>query len=96
MPVDAKPIPWPEPLTGLISYRREYRDILGRPMRGTVTITGTERTDSGGAVVLPAPVSVGLVAGVLEVDLPPDTYRIAATLRTVDGQRTSDTDTVTL
>lgn len=96
MPVDAKAAPWPEPLAALIHYRRDYRDVLGRPMRGTVTITGTARSDADGTVILPAPVTVELAAGVLEVDLPSDTYRIEAALRTVDGFRTSDTDTVTL
>lgn len=96
MPADALPVPWSTPLSGTVHYRREYRDVLGRAMRGSATITGTARTDTGGAVVIPATVTVELTAGVLEVDLPPDTYTIAADLRTADGVRTSDTDTVTL
>lgn len=96
MPADALPIPWETALEGTMHYRREYRDILGRAMRGQVTITGTERTDTDGGVVLPAPVTVELVGGVLEVDLPPDTYRLSAALKTVDGVRVTDSDTVTL
>lgn len=96
MPADALPIPQPVRLPGSVHYRREYRDILGRPLSGSATITGTARTDTGGAVTVPAAVTVELVGGVLEVDLPPDAYTIAAALRTVDGVRATDTDEVTL
>lgn len=100
MTAPEQPQPYPgdliEPLPGLVHYRREYRDILGRPMRGKATITGQARTEAGGAVIVPATVAVGLINGVLEADLPPDTYTIAAALHTADGKRASDTETVTL
>lgn len=96
MPAEAKPIPGPVRLPGTVHYRREYRDVLGRPMRGTATVVGAARTELGGSVVIPAAVTVEIVGGILEVDLPPDTYTIAANLRTVDGVRVTDTDTVTI
>lgn len=96
MPTDAKPQERTGALPGTVPYRREYRDALGRPMDGTVTLTGQARTELGGIVVLPAPVTVELVGGVLDVHLPPDTYTLQATLRTVDRDRTADSDTVTV
>lgn len=96
----AQPQPYPgdllAALPGTVPYRRTYADVLGRPMTGSVTITGQARTDTGGTVVVPAPVAVALVDGVLDVALPPDTYRVEAALRTVDGARIADNDTVTL
>jgi hypothetical protein len=94
MPADALPVPWPTSLPGTVRYRREYRDVLGRAMRGTVTLTGSERRDAGGVVILPVSVTVELVDGVLEVDLPADTYHLSAALRTVDGKSASDTATL--
>lgn len=99
MPVDALPVPWDTggSLDGTVPYRREYRDALRRLVKsGTVTIAGQARTERDGVVTVPAPVTVELVGGVLDVHLAPGTYTIAATLRTVDGERTSDSDTVTL
>lgn len=88
MPVDALPQPWPDQQPGSEHYSRTYRDLLGRPMQaGQVTITA----EAGGA-----PVVVELVAGALDVDLPPGTYRLSAKLRTVDSFRVTETDTVTL
>lgn len=96
MPVDALPEPWAVPLDGSVRLRREYRDVLGRPMRGTATITGTVKLEVGDRVVIPVSVDVELIAGVLEVDLPPDTYLVTAALWTADGARASDTATVVL
>lgn len=96
MPVDALPVAWGAGGPDTVTYRREYRDLLGRPMRGQVTVTGTTRWSSDQAVTLPAPVVVELVGGVLEVDLPPDTYSLVAALRTVDGERANDSDEVIL
>jgi hypothetical protein len=93
MPDPALPIPRATPLPGTVPLRREYRDPLGRPMTGSVVLTG--RSTAGGGYA-PAPVTVAVPAGVLEVDLPPDTYEAAATLRTVDGVRVSVRDTITL
>lgn len=96
MPADALPVPHPQSLAGTVNYRRSYLDTLGRPMRGDVTLTGSARSASGDAVVVPAPVAVPLVDGVLDVNLPPDVYRVVANLRTADGARVTDSDTVTL
>lgn len=65
-------------------------------MSGSVTLTGQTRSATGSTVVVPAPVAVALVDGVLDVQLPLDSYRVEATLRTVDGVRVSDVDTITL
>jgi hypothetical protein len=96
MPAPALPEPLPTPLPGTVPLRREYRDPLGRAMRGEVTLTGSERRDGDGITVLPVAVTVDLHGGVLEVALPPDTYTLSAALRTVDGDRVTDTTTVTL
>jgi hypothetical protein len=65
-------------------------------MRGSAVVTGKARTEADGLVVVPAPVTVALVDGVLEVDLPPDTYHVSAALRSVDGDRLEDSTTVVL
>lgn len=83
-------------LPGMVQLRRVYRDPLGRPLSGQVTLLGATRHTHGGAVVPPTPVTVTLVSGVLNVQLPPDTYQLSAQLRTVDGERATDRDTVTL
>lgn len=94
MPTPALPEPWPTPLPGTVTYRREYRDVLGRAMRGKVTLTGSERRHDDCVTVLPVAVTVDLSGGVLEVNLPPDTYQVSAALRTVDGDRVTDTGTI--
>lgn len=96
MPTVAKPEPWPTPLPGTVHYERTYRDVLGRAMTGTVTITGQTRLEQGGTVVPAAPVDVKVVDGTLSVDLPPDEYLIVATLRTVEGVKVVDRETVTV
>jgi hypothetical protein len=96
MPADALPVPIGQPITGTVHLRREYRDPLGRALTGQATLTGTARTERDGAVILPVPVVLKIGAGVLEADLPPDTYKVQASLRTTDGERVDDTVTVTL
>jgi hypothetical protein len=96
MPVDALPQPHPVAVPGTVTYRHEYRDALGRPLRGTVTLTGRTGIVLDGLTVLPAPVPGGLVGGVLEVDLPPDTYRLEGVLRTAEGVRVTVRDEITL
>lgn len=96
MPDAALPVAWPAPLAGTVRLHRAYLDPLGRPFVGSVTITGGDRQETGASVVIPASVTVELVAGVLEAHLPPGTYRLDAALRTVDGARASDTTTTTL
>lgn len=95
MPTDALPQPWPMPV-GAATFRRVYRDALGRPMRGRITLTGTQRTDYGDTSILPAPVTVELVDGVAAADLPPDTYTWTADLRTAEGARVTDSGQITL
>ena len=95
MPVDARPHR-PHPLPGTVTLHRVYRDALGRPMTGTVTLTGRRRHTLGGNVVPTAPVTVPVDGGVLHVFLPPDTYTVVAALRTADGARVQDTETIVL
>ncbi len=89
MPAPALPQPWHLP--GTVGYRREYRDPLGRPMSGSVTITNATRIEAGG-VVIPARSSsrVDLSAGVLDVQLYPNTYQFVAELRTEAGDEATD------
>jgi hypothetical protein len=96
MPDDALPQPWPTPteLDGAHCLRRTYRDALGRPMTGTVRITGQTRHEDGNTVIPPAPVEAEVVAGRLDVHLPPDTYELVASLVTADGKTIRDTATV--
>lgn len=98
MPDPALPEPRPTPvaLAGAVRFTRRYADALGRPMRGTVTLTPTAPTTAGGAVIPAAPVPVELDAGLLEVDLPPGTYRLSAALRTAEGAQATDAGTVTI
>lgn len=81
---------------GTVHHRREYRDAAGRPMTGKVSFTGTARTEAGDVVVVPAPIPVDVVGGVLDVWLQPDTYTVAAELRTAEGVKVTDRETVTL
>lgn len=96
MPVEAPVILPNVPLTGSVRCYREYRDVLGRPLTGVVTITGQTRTEVGGQTVLPLPVLVEIVGGVLDVNLPPDTYSLVADLRTVEQARATDKATIVL
>lgn len=90
MPADALPEPRRAPLPGTVPVRRVYVDALNRAMSGEVVVSGGDRADVGDHVVVPAPVTVPLVGGVLEVDLRPGAYKLTAKLRTVDGDKTND------
>lgn len=85
---------------GAVTYRREYRDGLGRAMIGDVTFTGRTGAKLDGVTIPPTRVTVPLtkeMGGVLEVTLLPDTYTVVATLRTVDGAgRATDRAEITL
>lgn len=96
MPVDALPVPAAAGLPGSVTHRHVYRDSLGRPMNGVATITGSVRSVDGHTTVVPVAVTAKVADGLLEVTLPPGEYRIVAALRTQDGRRASDVDTVSL
>lgn len=98
MPADALPEPRPMPvaLPGAVPVRREYRDVLGRPMAGAVTVTPQSPADAAGVAVVAAPVKVELAGGVLAVSLPPGYYRLSADLRTADGATATSTGTLTV
>lgn len=87
MPEKALPIAPPRPIEGLVNLYRAYYDLLHRPMNGTVTITGTISDDTVKAV---------LINGVLELNLPPDTYSLIAELWNTDGATSSRTEVVEL
>jgi len=95
MPSNALPVS-NSPLPGTVRLRREYRDVIGRPMTGTVTLLGSSSHDIAGVKVLVAPAVVQLSGGVLEVNLPPDRYELTAQLKTVEGARLTEKETVTL
>ena len=96
MPVDALPIPPAASVPGAVPYRHEYRDALGRPLVGSVTLTPETRTAVPGVTIPTAPFTVPVVAGVLAVNLPPGIYQLRADLRTVDGAPVVDTDRVSI
>lgn len=97
MPTPALPQPWPRSLPGRVRFRRVYTDALGRPVKeGTATFRGTARSSVGDVIVPVAPVTTTLRDGVLDVELPADTYRLSAVFYTVDGHRVVDEDTFTL
>lgn len=81
---------------GAHALHRFYADALGRPMTGTVRITGAARAQDGHRVTVPAAVTVEVTAGHMACGLPAGTYQLAANLTTVDGHRADDTETVTL
>lgn len=97
MPADALPEPWPTPLPGLIHYERDYRDVLNRPLTGSVRITGQSRAVHGDVVITPAAVTVNVgTGGKLAVDLPAGKYELAGSFHTVDGEPVQEKETVTL
>lgn len=96
MPADAAPQPWPTHPAGTVHHRREYRDPLRRPLRGTLTYTGAQRAETDAAVVVSAPVNVALEDGVVDVHLPPGTYKVTGQLQTADGVRIREDTTVEL
>jgi len=96
MPADALPQPYPQPLPGTARVRREYRDPLGRPLTGSVTLTGRSSTQAGELTIPAVAVNVAISGGVLDVSLPAGVYDLAASLRTVDGARTTVTDEITV
>lgn len=79
--------PSPPGATPTGHYRRTFTDPLGRPLAGKVTLTGQTRHDHDGHSTLPAPVSVDLADGTLDVTLPLDTYQLEGRLITSDGTR---------
>lgn len=95
MPANALPIP-NSPLPGTVRFRRVYRDALGRPLTGSVTLLGSRRHDIADVTVLVAPAVVHLSDGVVEVNLPPDVYELSAQLKTVEGARLAEKETLDL
>jgi len=97
MPDAALPQPRTTPLPNVATLRREYRDALGRPLVGTVALTGKTGVKTGQLTVPPVSVTAKLVDGVLAVDLPPDTYTITShRLHTAEGASVTVRDEVTV
>lgn len=95
MPNPARPVSRvAEVIPGAFPLRWLYTDALGSPLSGTVRITGRNGAEVGTHKVIPAPFSVALADGWLDVNLPPDTYRLEANLVAQDGTKVSDATTV--
>lgn len=95
MPEPALPIPHDPLLKNLRPVRREYRDLLQRPMSGRLILTGELPTDEG-VTVSPAPVRVQVVDGVLALDLAPGSYALAGQLWGADEETMQVEETFTL
>lgn len=95
MPADALPVS-NAGLPGTYRFRRVYRDAINRPMTGTLTLLGTKQHQLGDVVVPVAPVTLTLVNGVVEADLPPDTYSYTSQIKTVEGVRLTDQGTISV
>lgn len=87
MPEPALPIPHDPALTGLVSFRREYRDLLQRPLAGHLTLRATRNYKEGRTVVGGSPVKVPVVEGVLALDIPPGEYVLRGNLWNRDEER---------
>lgn len=96
MPDLALPTPRPRPLEDTVHLHRAYRDPLGRPLRGAVKITPARRSQNQDTVVPAVTVEVPLVGGILDVHMPPGTYRLSATLTSATGSSIVDDSEVTL
>lgn len=96
MPEPALPIPHNPALKRLVSFRREYRDLLQRPMSGRLVLTTDQVHTEGGTSIFPAPVRVQVVDGVLALDLPPGTYTLTGQLWNPDEEQVSVEETVTV
>lgn len=84
MPVPALPIPHNPALRNTASVRREYRDLLQRPMSGSLTLEAVHNYIDGQTTISGAPVKVPVVEGVLSLDLPPGAYMLRGTLWGMD------------
>lgn len=96
MAVPARPIPNSPVDSSKIRLIRRFHDLAGRPLIGRTTITGTVVTQAGGSVIVPGASSVDLVDGVLDVQLPPDTYHLLTEAYSVDRIASTHEETVTL
>lgn len=85
MPVPAE---LPRPPSGSVgtAWTRPYRDAASRPLSGTVTLTPARGT--------PVQITEDVVDGVVTFHVAPGSYRLNASLLTVDGARFYDFDTV--
>jgi hypothetical protein len=75
-------------------FEREYLDLIGRKMRGSVDVTGGESSTNSGTVVAGAKVTIPLVDGKISLDLPKGEYTLTANLMTADSQGVRLTETV--
>jgi hypothetical protein len=87
MPEPALPAPLPEPTAvsaGSGRFIRYFRDALGRPLRGRITLAPVRLAVTDDTMVLPVPVVIELTEGLAQASLPPGDYLLAGVLRTVD------------
>lgn len=89
MPVPALPVPPPRAARVLTAVRREYFDLLMRPMRGTLMLTAKEDHRTGEATISRAPVKAQVIEGILELALPPGVYALRGTLYTADEEQSA-------
>jgi hypothetical protein len=96
MPQRALPIPHNPALRTLETVVREYRDLLQRPLSGTLTLAAAAPFQEGRVTVSSAAVKVPVVDGVLALDLPPGSYVLRGQLWSKDEQQTPIEETFTV
>lgn len=96
MPEKALPIPHNPALRGTYTVRREYKDLLQRPMSGFLFLSAGEDYQEGDTTVSRSPVKVPVVEGVLFLGLPPGSYELAGKLWGVDEGQMSVSEAFTV
>lgn len=96
MPEKALPIPHNPVLRDTANLRREYKDLLQRPMSGSLSLEAVRNYQEGNTTVSKAPVKVPVVEGVLNLDLPPGDYLLTGKLWGVDESQMSVSEAFTV
>lgn len=85
MPIPARPNAYRQFIPGTVVLERNYLDLLGRPLNGTLTVAGSAALEVSETVIHPQPVKVELEGGQLLMRVPAGEY-------TVTGQLWNDDD----
>lgn len=96
MPVPALPIPHASQPSDLTELRREFRDLLQRPLTGNITVVGSDNHRTGELTVPGMPVKVTLTEGVLSIKVPAGEYRLYGKLWNKDDETVAIDETVTV
>lgn len=96
MPQPALPIPHNPALQGTYTVRREYRDLLQRPMSGSLMLSAASDFQQGETTVSKAPVPVPVVEGVLDLALPPGRYELVGKLWGLDDSQMQVSESFTV